>query len=255
MTGRYMLKMDVESRGWQLDNRWSRLLAVCRSLDRDGLEYRAEVNPDALTVTIVAWGKAKVRRARALKLAAQPKPLTWEQCCKRAVAAEHDRQTILRHLRERMKSQIEVSWWRANWRRCSEYDWTPERRATRAKVGALVAQIVSARRARSMSGWYSPSNAEYAILDEVMGFRVTRSSELGTHDREKDYMIWFVNRYASGHVRHSKVEPEPAKRAPQPTIFEEYALAKADLEFWRELERLSGQRERFRDEDARDDEV
>ena len=267
MTGTYTIHMhEGPSDGNR--NRWHALMSVCRSLAHDGLSYRAEVNLDAQTVTIRASGKAKKRRAKpalVLQPAPKGKPLTHEQCSKHLADAETEIEQVRHCFRAQMHEQTAEHWWRYNWRRMSEYFWTPEQRARRAKVGALVARVIAARRKRSMNGWHSPNPAEYALLDAEMGFRVERDSELSSHNRYKPYMVWFVARYASGQVRdcqhgHApKAEPE-AERTLEVTIFEQYALAKADVEFWRELELLSGQREHFKpgrtDETANaDDEV
>ena len=53
MTERYRLYLEMTPR--------HKLFAICRSLERDGLEYRAELDLERQCVTICASGKVKAQ--------------------------------------------------------------------------------------------------------------------------------------------------------------------------------------------------
>ena len=92
MTGRYLICTPRES--WldvrQFDSAWHKFVAVCRSLDADGLAYDVQFNlacqqPHML---ITASGTAKPRKRPAVRLITLPPPLKPQQCAIRAQEAE-----------------------------------------------------------------------------------------------------------------------------------------------------------------------
>jgi hypothetical protein len=92
MTGRYLIYTPVDSVPNEkcFDSAWRRFAAVCRSLDRDGLDYEvqlklADVRPHML---IMASGMPKPRRRPTRKHVLQSPPVPAQRCRDRALEAE-----------------------------------------------------------------------------------------------------------------------------------------------------------------------
>jgi hypothetical protein len=275
MQGRYSIEIDAD----EIDrtttrDQWHALIATCKSLARDGLQYRLELAPVAgsdrlYTATVTAWGtpvKHKARKAAIPKVAIPDNPLTPEQCTRGRHKAEesvqHARGILRNHLTRFSKSyeyyfgdRYGSAWWRV-------YD--QEKRERQRKFGRGLARIMSMRSGRDcdvrpVNKYYPLKLDIYAELDKLVGGRIMRVSELRTNEAEKGYWHTIIGRYADGHYG---TKPEPFKHSePQgAALLAELETAKADVEFWRELELLSGQREKFKpgkgsEVDKADDEV
>jgi hypothetical protein len=275
MQGRYSIKIDAD----EIDrtttivlrhtprDRWHALIATCKSLARDGLQYRLELAPVAgsdsfYTATVTAWGtpvKHKARTTLVPKVAIPDSPLTLEQCTRGRHKAEesvqHARGIFCNHLTRFSKSyeyyfgdRYGSAWWRV-------YD--QEKRERQRRFGRGLARVMAMRKGQPMNRFYPIKTEIYAELDKLVGRRVVRLSELKA--REDNYYKAIVDRYADGHYG---TKPEPFKHSePQgAALLAELETAKADVEFWRELELLSGQREKFKpgkgsEVDKADDEV
>jgi hypothetical protein len=92
MTGRYLIYTPVESARDEkrFDAAWRRFAAICRSLNRDELDYSVQLHmADARPhVLITASGKAKLRRqAGAHRLPLLP-PVPLQRCRDRAIEVE-----------------------------------------------------------------------------------------------------------------------------------------------------------------------
>jgi hypothetical protein len=91
MTGRYLIYTPVESvrDEKRFDTAWRRFAPVCRSLCRDGLDYRVQLNLSHLRphVLITASGTAKPRRHAGARAHTLP-PVPTQRCRDRALEAE-----------------------------------------------------------------------------------------------------------------------------------------------------------------------
>ena len=131
MTGRYLIRPPRES--WldvrQFDAAWHRFVALCRSLDADGLGYDVQFNLACQQphVLITASGTAKPRKRPAARLITLPPPMQPQRCRERALEAEwflngHDghtaywrrRQSRYRELSKMAQEHLraEVDYWR-----------------------------------------------------------------------------------------------------------------------------------------------
>jgi len=257
MNGRYRIEIDSEERAdpWHTTarSRWHALIATCKSLAADGLKYKTELAPvagseRAYTVTVTAWGqpvKRKAQRARLIpKIAIPNAPLTLEQCTRGRHKAEESVESARHNVRDHVARFTESydyyfgdlhygSWWRV-------YDHAERERQQR--FGRGLARIIAMR--KGQPDRFHPIKPEvYAELDKIAGRRVVRLSELKAH--EDDYYKAIVERYANGHYGQKPSEYHHAETN-STALLAELENAKADVEFWRELELLSGQRERFK---------
>ena len=93
MTGRYVIYTPRES--WldsrQFDKSWHAFVALCGSLDEDGLEYSAQFNlaADRPHVLVTASGTPRRRKARpATRRVNLPPPIPAQRCAVHAQEAE-----------------------------------------------------------------------------------------------------------------------------------------------------------------------
>lgn len=92
MTGRYLIYTPAESvrDEKRFDANWSKFVAVCRSLDRDGLSYSVQLNLTNLRphVLIKATGKAKPSKSRTAHRLPLPLPVPVQRCRDRELEVE-----------------------------------------------------------------------------------------------------------------------------------------------------------------------
>lgn len=92
MIGRYLIYTPVESARDErrFDRAWRRFAEVCRSLHRDGLDYRVQLNmSDAKPhVLVTANGKAKPRKHTGSHRLPLTPPVPAQRCRDRAIEAE-----------------------------------------------------------------------------------------------------------------------------------------------------------------------
>jgi len=92
MTGRYLIHTPLAS--WQdakrFDTNWHKFVAVCRSLDRDGLTYEVQfhLNGDKPHVLITACGTTKPRKHAASRAFTLPPPPPAQRCRERVLEVE-----------------------------------------------------------------------------------------------------------------------------------------------------------------------
>jgi hypothetical protein len=94
MTGRYMIYTPLESRArdWRKPDRrfetnWHKFVALCQSLNRDGLAYDVQLNlaGENPHVVITASGTAKLRKQAATRHAILPPPVPEQRSRERAL--------------------------------------------------------------------------------------------------------------------------------------------------------------------------
>jgi hypothetical protein len=92
MTGRYLIHTPVESARDEkrFDTNWRKFAEICRSLDRDGLDYSVQLNLTGHTphVLITASGTAKPRKQAGAHRLPLPPPIPPQRCRDRALEAE-----------------------------------------------------------------------------------------------------------------------------------------------------------------------
>jgi len=93
MTGRYLIYTPADSTPDErrFDAAWRRFAEICRSLNRDGLDYSVQLNLGASKphVLVTASGKAKPRRQAGARAGAHlPQPVPVERCRERAIEVE-----------------------------------------------------------------------------------------------------------------------------------------------------------------------
>jgi hypothetical protein len=92
MTGRYLIYTPVESAPDEkrFDASWRRLAEICRSLNKDGLDYGVQLNLSHLKphVLITAIGTPKPQRQPATRGLALPKPIPPQRRRERAMEGE-----------------------------------------------------------------------------------------------------------------------------------------------------------------------
>lgn len=103
MTGRYLILTPVESvrDEKRFDTAWRMFSEICRSLNRDGLDYAVQLSlTDAKPhVLITASGTAKPRNQASARGFTPPPPVPVQRCRERAMEAEW----FLPEFRERRK--------------------------------------------------------------------------------------------------------------------------------------------------------
>ena len=118
MTGRYLIFTPVQSAPDEkrFDAAWRRFAEICRSLNRDGLDYAVELNlADARPhILVTASGKAKPRRQMGADRVPLPPPIPAQRCRDRAVEVEW----FLPENRERRKDG--TAYWRRHQARYEE---------------------------------------------------------------------------------------------------------------------------------------
>jgi hypothetical protein len=92
MTGRYLIYIPADStpdERW-FDAAWRRFAEICRSLNRDGLDYSVRLNlADARPhVLITASGTAKPRKQAGAHRLPLPPPIPAQRCRERAMEVE-----------------------------------------------------------------------------------------------------------------------------------------------------------------------
>lgn len=92
MTGRYLINTPVNSardeRGF--DSAWHKLVEICRSLHRDGLDYSVQLNLTASNphILVTASGNATQRKHTVVRRSPLPPPVPVERCRERAIEVE-----------------------------------------------------------------------------------------------------------------------------------------------------------------------
>ncbi len=103
MTGRYLIYTPVNSlpNEKRFDTAWRKFAEICRSLNRDGLDYNVQLKltDSRPHVVITASGTAKPRRQASSRAVTLPPPVPVQRCRDRAMEAEW----FLPEFRERRK--------------------------------------------------------------------------------------------------------------------------------------------------------
>ena len=118
----------------------------------------------------------------------------------------------------------------------------------RVDRGQVVAegQVVARLIARHGSKWFGIDTEDYVDLDATLG-KVKRISKLTTHERDAGYagyLAYIVREHGGGCFdRPKRTGEDSAPFEFYPVL--DYQRARFDVEFWQELEALSGRRERW----------
>lgn len=241
-----------QDRDPQFDRAWHLFVSTCRSLHADGLHYGVQFNmagdSDVISqamcqLTIKAHGQRHAKRARqALRVHVNTAPLTIERIQRSRCQADRELVQLRAHF------QRHVSEWKQEGYRPAQPDSALKTR--RLLVGRVLGLIQAQRKVVRLDHC-QPNRAEYALLDRAMGCRVTRESELDSRSKDKGYFRWFIGNYACTWRNPWGAERKRDYAAKAPTdadvtIARQLEEARADIEYWRELEILSGQRQRFK---------
>lgn len=240
--------------------RWNRRIDnLLKLLDRDKIPYESEFrwddsySEDALpgseqsqlkafvvVITYRAQQAMRVTNPSFIRKASRPAPLTHEQCAAHRKEAEQCVTSNRQCFRARMKRNLEPP------PIGDRYRWkprTPAERARQQRIGHALARIL--KRHKCQPGWryLKPTMLDYIELDAVCNHRVCRLSKLPSNF--DSWLAYIIGLEASGRL----LNPGP-REYPQPTTEHESVsaaieAAKADLEFWAELERLTETRQRY----------
>ncbi len=248
MTGRYKIFIGASQGYFDLykpASGWSGFVAICRSLHHDGLNYQIRiVIDDKPYILMTAKGTPKQRRQTRKLLLAKPKyePLKHEKCERELTEAEKRLTRMRDRMRGRSCGWASVFWSFPNWRYQHNHDsFLPARR-----------RMLGKWLARRLAGTVVHTGIrpqDYTALDELLQFRVRRFSEMGKQYRDRidgirDYVLRELLQVfgsGTGKERHNNRVADP-----KPFPFAEFQDAVADMEYWRELELISGQREHFK---------
>lgn len=271
MTGTYRIFFDAGPTGYRPHDYeqkraqgWHALVFTCQSLAGQGVKYTTrleQVEDGRFCVTVRASGDPQIRRATkpTSYVATTPGPPTIEQCQRRAQEAAKEQNTIYDLFRYHVK--IPADYRRSKWNYWG--DAGRERRLRYKAFGHLVARILARRKIGGDPKFYDPTREDYRDLDTLLGRKVRRWSKLREHEQEAGYLPTIVKDYAHGVMgrergwdraeesadydyltgRKSDAAPpvDPlCELPPQPEIplYRRYVVAKADVQFWRDCERL-----------------
>lgn len=217
-----------------------RMAAIIRSLTADGLRYSVsvEAHPQPSVVVRAHGTPTKRRKCAGTRRFAAPKPLTSEQIEKQLSKAVQSEELCRSRLKDHLREQSQDGIWPA-----PRYDC--KRAERQRKVGRAVARIIARHHSRDP---YHFSNQDYTEADAACGTRVQRASQLGKYDREQPYLAYIVKYFGFSSREFEprpRISAEEGKTAHRYDYVGAYLEAKAEVEFWRECELLSGQREFF----------
>jgi len=120
MTGRYLIYTPCAS--WQdekrFDANWHKFVAVCRSLDRDGLTYEVQFNltSESPHVLITASGTAKPRKHSITRAFTLPPQVPVQRCRERVIEVEW----FLPENQNRERQNNDPAYWRKRYARYQE---------------------------------------------------------------------------------------------------------------------------------------
>ena len=242
---------------------WSKLAGLCRLLHRDGVEYQVTIMPHSQCIMVEARGQVHTKRQTRPPRYVLPGPPDETQARRGLGRAEAARDKA----RDMLVDQW--SWWREAGER-PRYD--AQQRATRRKFGQWLASRLARRprQCRSLDS-FNPTAADYKSGDETFGRRLPRLSQLPQSERESRGWFGVVARRTFGiwwwrqpTTPQEPAEPEPEldethrlprpawvtrflatqrlQRSQEPSTLHLYWVAKSEVEYWREMLRLLGER-------------
>lgn len=219
MTGRYRVYLPLDStlgrgcrkdRASQFDDCWHRFVALCVSLDRDGLGYDVQFNlaPSAEQCSeavpgpfalVIAQGTPKPRGQRRARVTIIPPALSMEQVQKRLMAAK----------------QTAVPMPSPGWNH-SQQEW-PQVRQRQRVIGRVIARLKA-------QGRSTLNDSDIHRIKTALGGWIALTPEelLEAAKREQKAFRPYV-------------PPQPAARLARLADFHEYA-------YWREMARLLDER-------------
>lgn len=248
MTGRYKIQvLHPKDVTYSRDKRphvtgWSRVTSICRSLAKQKACYstRFEVyDKEAFVVihfkTIEASAESqrgKVNKPSFPKISGSP--LTLEQCKRHLQAARESLDGWRRQMKGRELTPYH------HWR--YESPGGRELQARKRALGAWLAQRIS--KCKTGLTVYSVTNADYQILDEIVGHPVKRLSKFSTYENTRynngGSTMPIVN-YVVCILCNTTIQTADWKRerSVEPFPFKDYEAAWLDVEYWIEMVRLA----------------
>ena len=254
---------------------WSAFVAHCRSLARDGLQYRVTVKPYAARPHILIEASGIIGRRKVSKPAnGLPALLTPEQAQRGLTEALKDQAVWARHLASKW------GWWRTREGYNYGYAAGVEERKRSRKFGHWLADRLARRRGcRGARGGYlqtadhfTPNLGDYKSADQTFGRHIPRVSQLSKSEREGRGWVRAIAGRLGIHWgwRETKREPDLgvpyalrddetprlaradwverflARQKPASYLdvseLTEYRRARVEVEYWREILRLLGER-------------
>lgn len=240
MQGRYKVyvgELEPDRYGWQRKrdkSPWSLVTSTCRSLAADGLEYCVQLFlTDAVPYVLIdAYGKAKPKKKRTTSNVRYMSAVLTDKQCQKA-ADESEKQVA--QIRKRMLGNLTLRLYAREWRYLRHSDPVKS-----AGFGKLLGAWLACRLRRVASTAILPS--DYKELEALLGWSVRRASKIPERNRPVGIKQYVLDELL--HVRkHGKFD---ADDTPSPFPFAEYQTALLDVEYWREMERLSGQRDHYK---------
>lgn len=216
---------------------------LIRAFDR-GAEYYCEIKDEKLQgcnmpryVEIVAVGGKALPHKPAARSSGVPM-LSREQIEKRLADAKRQPEGTAAWLAKQLREQSKVCVPRS-WRNCNSYDHVARLRMRH--IGHGIAAIC-ARHTKTRD--WQPDRADYKQLEILLGFAPLRWSKLPKHMRGKGYIGFLVSRYANGNIRRRRESADLSEpKEPTATAIEETLLARVDMEYWREMQRLAQEKD------------
>lgn len=242
--------------------RWSKFVAVCRSLHRDGMDYVVTIEPHNKLILIGAAGRARPRKP--VRPSYSIPDLPTEAQAQKALAS------AMQALAVRRSRLVETwGWWRGTGYPLPR--WDAKHRQTKRTWGRWLASRL-ARRPRGFRDLNSfvPNLSDYKSGDETFGRKLPRLSQLNKHGRES--LGWAVAAAGRLHVHFTRrhvykpslptgaavMAPDETPCLTQPAWLarflrglprnepydplREYRLEKDRVEYWQEILRLLEER-------------
>lgn len=238
---------------------WSKFVAVCRLLHRDGVEYRVTIQPHARSILIQGRGQVRTKRLPKPSYSI-PNPPNEVQARKALTGAT----ATLAVCRTRLVEKW--SWWRGTGYPTPAWD-TKRHRTKRVWGRWLASRLAHRPRGFRDVASFIPNATDYKSGDETFGHKLPRLSQLNTHERESlgwatavarrlnVYFTWRHGYKPKGAPADPTTMPEKTPRLTQPEWVKQfllvqaqaqesydplrkYQLAKAEVEYWRQILRL-----------------
>lgn len=240
--GRYSVPCR-SSQTWGTDEkfavRWSGIVEICRTLDRDKADYKAYfelrgVAREAWFVIEVSGGQAKALKPKTSARVSPPALKTLKQCQKELADAERELKEKPEVIRRIMRNNLQIT---------SRYGPRTYRRAEKRKFGralaVLMADLKKFKNAVPTDLTVPQSVNDYKRLDSVFGFKVLRVSKMDTREKERGYWETLLLNHGGHYVKKEQdARQNFGYNGTVMSTFRAWQNARIDAEYWREMVRL-----------------